>query len=191
MLTRSRTDRRRAGFSVVELLVGLVILGLVAGAVAPQVISRLSTAQSATLLSTLTGVRDAVIAHRSDTGRYPRTMRQLVTAPTATSRDVCDRVMPPTIIALWDGPYLSRSVTASGITLASGLVADTLRRNPTGSSEVGTVYIDVTDVDQAVATDIEQAIDADGSFTTGNILWTQVGTTGRGQLRFAFPARAC
>ena len=187
----SHRSGRSAGFTLLEIVITLAIIGVLVAALMPQVVGRVTQGQSASLLSTLTGLQDAANAHRGDVGRYPQRLSQLAVAPTAGTEDSCGRVIPGFALSGWAGPYLERNVTAAGIAIGGSVIADSLRRVPATYSEVGTLYIDVADVDQAVANQMETAMDGTIDYLSGSILWTQVGTTGRGTLSLASPVRGC
>lgn len=189
MLSRGRG--RSAGFTLLEVVITLAILGMLAAALTPQVLSRMTSGTSATLLSTLTGLQQAATTHRGDTGRYPQTLRQLTSEPTTGVRDSCGRLIPGLAFEAWSGPYLDRNVPATGIEIGGSVIAATVRRVPATYSQAGTLYIDVTGVDKEVAEEIERTMDGTVDFTSGSILWSQVGTTGRGTLSLASPVRGC
>lgn len=96
----NRTKKRKVhhkedGFTLVELLVVLAIIGLLASLVAPQVIKHLSTAKSATAkiqLQKLSGVLDI---YHLEMGRYP-TQEEGLSA----------LVEKPFDSKLWNGPYI-------------------------------------------------------------------------------------
>ena len=182
---------RRAGFTLLEVVITLAIVAMLAAVLTPQVLSRMTSASSATLLSTLTGLQDAATAHRGDTGRYPQTLGQLTTEPTSGVRDSCGRLVPGSALDAWSGPYLDRNVATTGIEIGGSVIAATVRRVPATYSDVGTLYIDVTGVDKEVADEMERSMDGTIDYANGSILWSQVGTTGRGTLSLASPVRGC
>ena len=76
--------RRRAGFTLLELLVGIRIIGLLTGIVAPRFPSRISCSEVTTARSQLDAFRKALEACRIDNGRFPTTaegLDALVAAP--------------------------------------------------------------------------------------------------------------
>jgi general secretion pathway protein G len=85
------------GFTLVELLVVLVILGLLAGLVGPQVMRYLGGAKSDTARLQINDLGAALDLFYLDVGRYPTTQEgldALVTQPAGAER--------------WSGPYLRR-----------------------------------------------------------------------------------
>ncbi|MEZ5823867.1 MAG: type II secretion system major pseudopilin GspG [Geminicoccaceae bacterium] len=102
--TADGPSRRRGegGFTLVEILVVLVILGLLGALVGPRVLGYLSSAKSDTARLQIDGMKQALDLYRLDTGAYPATgdgLAALINAPGGARG--------------WNGPYLD----ASGIPL--------------------------------------------------------------------------
>ena len=90
--------RRRGGFTLVELLVALVILGLLAGLVGPRVFNQLGGAKSKTAAVQIKDLEQAADLFRLDVGRYPTAnegLGALETNPNASG---------------WNGPYLKHGL---------------------------------------------------------------------------------
>jgi general secretion pathway protein G len=96
-----RAGRRSdAGFTLVELLVVLVILGLLAALAGPRVLNYLSGAKSDTARLQIENFGAALDLYRLDTGAYPTTQQGLAAL-----------IANPDRAAGWKGPYLdSREV---------------------------------------------------------------------------------
>ncbi len=93
---------RRRGFTLIELLVVLVVLGLLAGLVAPQVLGRVSEARVTAARTQLELLSVALDQYRLDAGRYPTTEQGLEALRTRPTRG-------PAPLA-WRGPYLRKEV---------------------------------------------------------------------------------
>lgn len=94
--------RRRSGFTLLELVVVIIVLGLLAGIVAPQIIGRLSEAKSTTARTQIELLSVALDGYRLDNGSYPTTDQGL-----AALREKPTRAPVP---ANWRGPYLRKAV---------------------------------------------------------------------------------
>ena len=90
---------RNAGFTLLELLVVLVILGLLAGYVAPKYFSQVGKSEVKTAAAQIVALEKALDQYRIDTGRYPSTEQGLA----ALNAKPADE-------ARWDGPYLKKTV---------------------------------------------------------------------------------
>ena len=94
----SRPTRRDAGFTLLEMLVVLAIMGLLAAIVAPQVLKYLGSSRTQTAKVQIQNIGAALELYRLDVGRYPTSeegLQALVTAPSSA--------------AGWNGPYLQKS----------------------------------------------------------------------------------
>jgi general secretion pathway protein G len=86
---------RNSGFSLIELLVVLIILGLIAGLVVPNVMKRGEDAKFRAAEAEVQRLSMAVDEYYLDNGRPPQELRQLVDKP-GDARN-------------WNGPYVNES----------------------------------------------------------------------------------
>ncbi|MEM6773423.1 MAG: type II secretion system major pseudopilin GspG [Pseudomonadota bacterium] len=91
--------RRAAGFTLMELLVVLAILGLLMSLVGPQVLKQLGGAKTKTALIQIKDLEQALEMYKLDVGRYPSTAQGLVAL-----------VQKPGDAGGWNGPYLKGNV---------------------------------------------------------------------------------
>lgn len=97
MKTFARRPSREAGFTLLELLVVLAILGLLAAIVAPQVLRYLGSSRTQTAKVQIENIQAALDQFQLDVGRYPTQdegLDVLVKAPSSASN--------------WNGPYLKK-----------------------------------------------------------------------------------
>ncbi|WP_062010933.1 type II secretion system major pseudopilin GspG [Aureimonas sp. AU4] len=94
-----RTQRSaNAGFTLVELLVVLVILGLVMGLVGPRVLNYLTSSRERAASLQISSFKSAMDLFFLDTGRYP-----------TASEGLGALVTRPASLPAWNGPYLQQS----------------------------------------------------------------------------------
>jgi len=86
MHVRRGSATRRAGFTLIELIVVMVILGLLASLVLPKFAKRGEQAKRSTTIAQIGLIRDALELYMQDNGKYPTTsqgLAALVEEPTA------------------------------------------------------------------------------------------------------------
>jgi general secretion pathway protein G len=90
---------RTRGFTLLELLVVIVIIGLLAGIVAPNLFKQLGASEVATARAQMDALAKALDQYRLEVGHYPQThqgLDALMHAPAGEAR--------------WRGPYLRKEV---------------------------------------------------------------------------------
>ena len=78
---------RRSGFTLIEIMVVVVILGLLAALVVPRIGPQVAEAQRTTAATQIRSIEDALEMYRMHSGFYPTTqqgLEALVTAPTTS-----------------------------------------------------------------------------------------------------------
>ena len=89
----------RAGFTLLELLVVMVIIGLLASYVAPRFFEQIGKSEIKTTRAQLDAFDKALATYRLDTGHYPTTEQGLKSL-----------VVRPSDEPKWSGPYLSKAL---------------------------------------------------------------------------------
>ncbi|MBI2565473.1 MAG: type II secretion system major pseudopilin GspG [Candidatus Schekmanbacteria bacterium] len=82
---------REAGFSLIEIMVVVMIMGLLGALVGPAIFDKLSTAKCGTAKSQIKNLKAALDQYRLDCDKYPDSLQGLL-----TSTGEC-----------WSGPYLA------------------------------------------------------------------------------------
>lgn len=90
---------RNRGFTLLELLVVLVILGLLAGYVAPKYFAQVGKSEVKTARAQIEGIEKALDQYRIDVGHYPSNEQGLAALNTKPADE-----------ARWDGPYLKKNL---------------------------------------------------------------------------------
>jgi general secretion pathway protein G len=95
------STRRAAprGFTLLELLVVIVIIGLLAAYVGPRYFAQLGKSERSAAKAQIEGLGRALDTYRIDTGRYPSTEQGLAALVTRPSDE-----------PKWNGPYLQKAV---------------------------------------------------------------------------------
>jgi general secretion pathway protein G len=91
--------RSSRGFTLLELLVVMVIIGLLAAYVGPKYFSQIGKSEVKTTRAQIVGFEKALQQYRLDTGRFPTTeqgLESLLTKPANATK--------------WDGPYLEKTL---------------------------------------------------------------------------------
>lgn len=96
------TRRPSRGFTLLELLVVIIVLGLLAGLVAPQIFGRVGEAKITTARTQMSLVGTALDSYRLDNGAYPTTEQGLQALREKPTREP--------IATNWRGPYLRKEV---------------------------------------------------------------------------------
>lgn len=95
----TRQKNRHAGFTLLELLVVLVIIGLLVGYVGPRYFSQIGKSEVKAARAQIRALEDSLDQYRLDVGHYPSNeqgLGALSVSPAGETR--------------WQGPYLKKAV---------------------------------------------------------------------------------
>ncbi|MFW1677726.1 type II secretion system major pseudopilin GspG [Pontibacter sp. JAM-7] len=94
-----RHHYKTGGFTLLEILVVLVILGLLASLVGPQVFKQLSSSKTKTAELQIEELSSALDLYRLEVGSYP-----------STAQGLNALIEQPASVDSWNGPYLKKKV---------------------------------------------------------------------------------
>lgn len=89
----------RRGFTLLELLVVMVIIGLLASYVGPKLFNQIGKSEVKVTRAQIDGLQKALDQYRLDTGRYPNTEQGLAALMTKPADE-----------PKWGGPYLTKTL---------------------------------------------------------------------------------
>lgn len=101
MVTMAHADERvaryaRAGFSLMEIMIAVMILGLIMGLVGPKVFQILENSQKTAARSEIKAYKDAIAMYKLNTHVFPKKLVDLGIKPKGDEK----------IAKLWQGPYV-------------------------------------------------------------------------------------
>jgi len=85
---------KRLGFTMIELLIVIVILGLLASLVAPKMFSKVDSSKIKTAITQMHMFETSLDTFRLDLGHYPKSLSELRSSDEKN----------------WDGPYIPKKV---------------------------------------------------------------------------------
>jgi general secretion pathway protein G len=90
---------RSEGFTLIEMLIVMVIIGLLAALVGPKMFGKVGKSKQKAAMAQIALFETALDTYRLDVGKYPTTDQGLQALRTK-----------PEDVAKWDGPYLPKDV---------------------------------------------------------------------------------
>ena len=94
-----KRKNREMGFSLIELLIVMVIMGLLAALVGPRMFGKVGTSKQNAARAQMSLFETALDTYRLDVGKYPTSDQGLQALRTK-----------PSGVEKWDGPYLPKAV---------------------------------------------------------------------------------
>jgi general secretion pathway protein G len=122
-MNSQRPASGRLGFTLIEILVVVIVIGLLAGLVGPRILGRVSEAKTATARTQIELIGLGLDNYRLDNGSYPTTEQGLVALQEKPVREP--------VPTSWRGPYLKKAIPSDPWGRPYGY-ASPGEHNPTG-----------------------------------------------------------
>lgn len=171
---------RRAGFSLVEVLVTIAIVVALAVVVTPNIVGARDSERVITAERWLTDLRNAIHnpdmrrgSFRNDIGAYPGALEHLTREIQTSDWTSCGVSYTPgdVIPDKWQGSYLNRVVGPAGFPIGIGTVRNELTRDDPSTVKNSILRIYVDDVIIEDATALDERIDLSDGRASGAVQW--------------------
>jgi general secretion pathway protein G len=103
-----RNRRRNAGFTLMELMIVLVIIGVLAAAVTPALVARAEKAKITRAKADIVNIANQVKMFKADNSKYPETLEDLVTKPSYAKEWPQGGYLEKLENDPWGNPYVLR-----------------------------------------------------------------------------------
>lgn len=184
-----KLTRSRQGFTLVEVLVTLAILGALLAVLLPALAGQISKGDATRTANDVVALQTAIGAFSSDVKRYPGRVGHLTTAISASNTDINGVAYPSGLAEEWEGPYLTRETIgpAPGDSLRTGfggmISGALLKRTYNGISYA---TIEIRNLTEDAFNDVDRLIDETASSSTGRLVVSGTFVTGTA-LYYAVP----
>jgi prepilin-type N-terminal cleavage/methylation domain len=107
----------RRGFTLIEVLVTVTVIGVLVAVTVPAVTSQIGAADPSRIASDLVNISAGIDAFASNMSPLvqPGDIEDLANAVTAADRDISDSSYTTSAQTRWKGPYIQRAMTANGV----------------------------------------------------------------------------
>lgn len=95
-MTIAFNKNNRAGFTMIELMLTIMILGGLMALLLPAINNALKKAKKGTAKTTMMTIKNGIMQYHTELGKYPTKLKDLVVRPKTGDEKVTKK---------WDGPY--------------------------------------------------------------------------------------
>lgn len=178
--------RPPTGFTTIELLVALVITAVLGALIVPTIIATVDRSRVDGARESIEAIADAIDLFADQVNEYPATVTQLVVPITGADTDICGAGYTGGEQNRWSGPYLDRALSATGVPIGVGTVADafTVLPDPSG---IDYLEIEVREVLLEDAAGLDRRIDDGDGATAGALRWSPAGDYVTARYLIPFP----
>lgn len=133
----------RSGFTLLEILVALVLIGLLVATLVPAVLNQMGRGEVNRVVEDLSAVESASKTFRVDVNRWPGELEDLVIRPSSTATDVNGATYGG-LVARWAGPYLERGSLDAGSVIETsmgGQIQNAFSKEPWGTTNLASFFV--------------------------------------------------
>lgn len=160
------TLRRSEGFTLLEILVALTLIGLLVGALAPTVLNQLNRGEENRIIEDLRAIENGVKLFRIDVRRWPGDIEDLTSSISTTENDFDSSAYPAGIVSRWDGTYLEGVALTDGDSISTGgggQIQDNFSSYTLGDDTY--LSVEITNLTSATIAAVSEAVDGDTDVT--------------------------
>ncbi len=187
-------QKRRAGFTLIEIIVAIAIIVTLTAIITPNLGSALDKARIEKAAKILEAFVPAITSFKKDVQSDASLLSHLVSQPNSTDLNLCGQSYGGGATR-WSGPYVERIITGNGLPIGIGTLQNPLRRDPPatkGSGAAGVILMEVTGVTEDDAKSLNAIVDGDNSSTSGTVRWsTPPDVKGQVIVYYAIPTKSC
>lgn len=128
--------KSKKGFTLIELVIVIAILGILAGIAIPRFLNATATARGARIVADLRTIDSAIVIYNAKTGKLPTATTDLTTAGTGTN---------PTqyqLLAVWPKPPVGAAIFPAAPTADSVDIASTAKYELGSGDNLGRGVLD-------------------------------------------------
>jgi prepilin-type N-terminal cleavage/methylation domain-containing protein len=166
----------RRGFTLVEVITGIVLVAALSAVVIPTVMQRTRAARAEAIVSEFMNLRTGLLMFYNDVGRFPKTLEYLNAIP-GSPVDVCNTTLQTINTARFRGPYMTRPIyhlTSGGIDSYPLATGDSVRTDlaKTTFNGIDVVQISIFGPERDIVELVDQKVDGAVDASNGEISWS-------------------
>lgn len=157
----------RSGFTLIEILVTVIVIGVLAAVVIPAITQQATSGDASRIVQDLNNVRTGIETFTTNVRQFPGDIEDLQNSPSTTAdRNLAGGTYTTTDVSKWNGPYLEKPTPEIGIANSG-----TSTYMPSGFSSF--IYNSLFLCNSAEETSTTQSVGCNG--TGGNFVAIKVG----------------
>jgi prepilin-type N-terminal cleavage/methylation domain-containing protein len=178
---RRPVGRRAFGFTLAEILIAIAIVAILAAAVVPTIMGRLTDARADAIIAEMQTMQNGLMLFYRDMARFPARLDYLNALPSGGNPvlDACGNAIPAAIQAKFRGPYINRSIQlinpplvtrytmTTGDQIEAALTRTQITLSNGGAQRVLQIW--AFNIESSVSDDIDKKVDGESNVSAGII----------------------